>query len=125
MISGTPINLHGLVLTLFLIAAYWLLFRRILREDPETSIAALTITGGLAQLFSEVFFQLIRQFTYPYYTQMQHLYYYLQAIIIMTVFSVIVAFLVAYQLKQRRVLMLLLFAGAGIVVFDLLSHLLV
>ena len=36
MISGTPINLHGLVLTLFLIAAYWLLFRRILKEDPET-----------------------------------------------------------------------------------------
>jgi hypothetical protein len=56
MIPDTPINIHGLVLILYLILIYVLLFRRILKKDPETSIGGLTLIGGLAQLFAEAIF---------------------------------------------------------------------
>jgi hypothetical protein len=41
---------------------------------------------------------------------------------ISVILSIILAFLVAYQLKKRRVLILLLFIGLALVLFNLLSH---
>jgi hypothetical protein len=69
-----------------------------LKQEPAPSIGSLTMTGGLAQLFSEAIFQLI-------------------------LLAVVIAFLVAYQLKKRRILMLLLFLGLTLVLCDLLLYL--
>jgi hypothetical protein len=124
MIPGTPINIHGLVLILFLVGCYLIFFKRILHEMPETSLATLTLIGGLAQLFSEAIFQLIRQTSYKNYTPLQHVYEYLGSVVFSTVMAVIIAFLIAYQMKRRRILMLLLFLGLAIVVFNLLTYIL-
>ena len=43
-------------------------------------------------------------------------------LMISVILSIILAFLVAYQLKKRRVLILLLFIGLALVLFNLLSH---
>jgi ABC-type glycerol-3-phosphate transport system permease component len=91
--------------------------------DPEISIGTLTITGGLASLFAEAVYQLIRQFSFSDSSAWQHLYACLVATLISVLLTVIVAFLVAYQVKRRRILMLLLIVGLALVVLNLLSTL--
>lgn len=123
-IPGTPLNIDGLAIIVLLIFSYLFFFKRILRRNPEGSLISLIITGGLANFFAEIVFQLIREATFPDLSPSQHIFKYLIDILTSTAFSIVIAFLVAYQLKHRRLLMLLVYIVIIIMIVNLVGHLL-
>jgi hypothetical protein len=119
-IPATPININGLLVATVRILILILMIKRIISEKPAFTIVELTLSGALAGLITEFVMQYIRSFE----DENDRLYHFLYGLIGMTFRDLILAFLVAFQLKTRRTgqLLLLIVVCSGIYV--LLSMLL-
>ena len=119
-LPGTPINVRGAILGLFLIVVLIYFEKRLVRHEPETSIGELTLMAAMAELFSEAVVQLVRQFTYADFSPAAHLYEYLHGVLVMVVMSAGIGFLIAYQLKTKKVVILLLLIAVFIALINVI-----
>jgi len=101
-VPHTPINIGGLLLTLTIIALFIWHFKRLLLVQPTLSIGKLTAIGALTILLAEIFFQAIRQFQLNADTLRERVYYFVLGTVGMPLFSSVIGFLIAWQLKTKR-----------------------
>jgi hypothetical protein len=118
-IPGTPINIVGLSSIAFWIAAFIFFEKRLLRAEPEATIWDLTSLAAFSGLAAEVVFQLIRQFTFPDSSPVTHVEAYLGSVLLMSVYAAVLGFLVAFQLKTRKVGWIIGFIILAIIFYNL------
>ena len=108
-IPNTPIRIGGLLLGLTVIILLRWQFKEFLLLKPSLSIWNLTIIGTLTVFIAEVFFQSLRQFHLNADTLKERIYYFILGTSGVSLFSAVIAFLIAFQLKTKRTNILLLF----------------
>ena len=102
-IPGTPININGLFLITLLIVVFIVFEKKYLRADPEASLWELSSMAALSLLAAEIIFQLVRQITFEQTDPVTHLRAYLLSVLGMTLYGGFIGFLIAFQLKIRKV----------------------
>ena len=122
-IPGTHINILGLSSITFWIAAFIFFEKRLLRAESETTIWDLTSIAAFGGLGAEVVFQLVRQFTFPDSSPVTHVEAYLGSVLLMSVYASVLGFLVAFQLKTRKIGWVIGFVLLAIMLYNLISGL--
>ncbi len=119
LISGTPINIHGIALVSIFV---WVLIRQgkqIIKMQPAVNLVWLTASGTLTCFIAEIIIQLIRAFT----SDTDKLLSFLLGVISMTIFCAFISFFVAYQLKTKNTRRLVVFIIGFMVLCKLLLQL--
>lgn len=118
-IPETPIHISGLYLIVSLGGVYYFVFKKMLREHPQISIAYLVIFGALIVLFSEVIFQCCRQFTLDEtYTNAERIRYFFTGVAGMSVLGGILALMIVLEFKlKNRLLHILIIAVFLIILY--------
>ena len=124
IIPGTPINILGLSSIAFWTAAFIFFEKRLLRVEPEATIWDLTSIAAFGGLGAEVVFQLIRQFTFQDSSPVTHVEAYLGSVLLMSVYAVVLGFLVAFQLKTGKTGWVIGFFILAIIIYNLIHGLL-
>jgi hypothetical protein len=101
-IPHTPIRIGGLLLLGTLVFVLIIFEKRLLKLNPEETIFQLTTKGSLICLISETVFQLIRQLTFDTTIFTDRIYYFTIATVVITIFGIIISFLISFQLKTKR-----------------------
>lgn len=112
-IPHTPIKIYGLFLCGFILTILIFSQKELLRKNETFSIGNLTLIGTAICFINEVVFQFILSFT----NEIDKLYYFFSGVISTTIFSALLSFLLAFQLKTRRTGQLLLFILTIIILF--------
>jgi hypothetical protein len=114
-IPNTPIKIDGLLLSSTIIILLLWQFKNLLLVLPTLSIWKLTMIGTLTVFIAEVLFQSLRQFHMNADTLRDHIYYFILGTMGVSLFSTVIAFLIAFQLKTKRTntLLLLIFLILG------------
>jgi hypothetical protein len=107
-IPNTQIHIGGLLLVITIIFLLIIQMKSLLTSTPAASILKLTLIGTLTVFIAEVFFQFIRQLSLDSDIQ-THIYYFLLGTFGVSLFSAVIAALIAFQLKTKRTNLLLLF----------------
>jgi len=101
-VINKPMPIGGLFLFLGLWGLYYVVFKRILKQDDSISMWYLIVFGGLIALFSEVIYQFYRQFTFDDVANWERMLIFFKGVLALTVFSSIIAFSTAYDLKYKN-----------------------
>ena len=107
-IPDTSIHIGGLLLGLTISFLLIRQMKSLLVFAPSLSIMNLTVIGSLTVFIAEVFFQSIRQFSLDRDAR-THIYYFVLGTLGVSLFSAVIALLIAFQLKTRRTGLLVLF----------------
>lgn len=101
-ISNQPIPIGSIFLVLCFWGEYYIVFKRILKEDDTISIWYLIVFGALIALFSEVIYQFYLQFTFTDITNSNRMWIFFKGVLAFTVLGSIMAFSTAYDLKYKN-----------------------
>jgi hypothetical protein len=115
-IPYTPIKTGGIPFTFIPIITLLFFQKELINSNSNLTVGQLTLYGAVVWFITEVFFQSIRQFTLTE----DRWYYFLTAVAGMTVFNSIISFLVAFQLKTKRIERLISIIVAIFVLFAIL-----
>jgi hypothetical protein len=118
-IPYTPIKINGLLIVGFTVAVLNFSQKEIIKADPEIQILKLTLLGLGICLIADVIFQFILSFT----NEVDKLYYFFHAIVVLAIFNSALSFFVAFQLKTKQTKQLLLFIAAFIIAFRIVLYL--
>jgi hypothetical protein len=118
-IPDTPINISGLYLIVCFGSLYYFVFRKMLKEHPQLSIAYLVVFGTLIVLFSEMIFQFYRQFTFDEtYTNAERIRYFFTGVVGMSIGGSFLALMIALEFKlKNRLVHILIIAGCLIIFY--------
>jgi len=100
-IPNTPIKVSGLYLFLCYMGVYYVVFKRILKENDTISVGYLTIFGFLIALFSEIIFQCYRVAVLTDVSNAERAWSYARSILMTSVFSSILSFMMAIDIKYK------------------------
>jgi hypothetical protein len=128
-IPYTSFKANGAFLIICLIGVYFVVFKRIIKQNPELSVGYLIVFGVLIALFSEVIFQVYRLFNFEYSTNAEKARYFFTAVLAMSAIGSIMAVNVAIDVKYNSrwinflviAGMLLIFYLAGPYVLNLMK----
>jgi hypothetical protein len=107
-IPNTQIHIGGLALIITIILLFIWEFKRLLRIQPPLSIWKLAFSGTLTVFIAEVLFQTLRQFYMNIDTPGGRLYNFILGALGISLFSFVLGFLIAFQLKTKRTSILFL-----------------
>lgn len=122
-IPHTSIRISGLLLMALLISVLIIFQKTILQLQSEKTIFQLTMTGGLVCLIAEFFFQLIRQTTLDADKFSDRVFTFSRGTIGITIFGIIISFLVSFQLKTKKTGQLVLLIIGVIVLSNIILYL--
>ena len=99
--SGLKVKPLGvIILTLIIFILIWS-FKKLRLIQPEINIFRFTIFGTIIVFISEAFYHLARQLTFVELDIETRLKMYFSSLALMTLYGVIISFLISYQLKTR------------------------
>jgi len=101
-IPGTPIRITGLFIILSYYLVFILLFRHILKQDPNTNFFYLIVLGSIVVFISEIVFQSFRQVTFENVTPEERIRFFLVGVIGMPILASVVTFSVAFNMKFKN-----------------------
>ena len=101
-ITNKPISIGNLFLVLCILGEYFIVFKRILKQDDTISIWYLIVFGALIALFSEVIYQFYLQFTFTDITNSDRMWIFFKNVLALTVLGSIMGFSTAYDLKYKN-----------------------
>jgi len=105
-IPGIPIKVSSFFLSIIILTVFINAEKDYLKINANTTILELTYLGTIICFRAEVVFQLIRQPFLNAVTFSDHLYYYAIGVFIVTILCSLFSFLIAFQLKTKRTLIL-------------------
>lgn len=112
-----PLNLEGLILMIPFLAVLIKAQKDLLRINPDTGIAHLTVLGIAICFISELMLQAIRQFTLTD----NRLYYFIYSTLTVTALTSIISFFVAFQLKTKKTFILIIMVFVFAIIWALLK----
>ena len=117
LIPYTPIKTYGLFFTGMILTILIFAEKKILRNNPQSNIINLTLSGTVICFIMEVIFQVILSFT----ESSDKLYYFIKGVTTTTILCAFLSFFIAFQLKTRRTKRLLLLIGIFVALFKILT----
>ena len=119
-IPNTPINILGLLILLSILVTLIFLNKRIMQLNKSISVFHLVLIGTFVCFLAETIFQIVRQPTLQVETVGERIKYFLHGVIGVTALSVAISFFVAFQIKTKRTMLLLMFIGIFLALFQLI-----
>jgi hypothetical protein len=113
-IPNTPIKAGGVFLFLCFLGVYYVVFKRILKEDDTISVFYLMVFGLLIVLFSEVIFQFYRATTLEYATNGERTLFFIKNVLLASVVSTFWALMMAFDFKYKNPLIRWLSTAVGV-----------
>ena len=112
-----PLNIEGMILMILFLTVLIKAQKESLKFNPGTSILDLTLVGIVICFISELLFQAIRQFTLTD----NRLYYFIYSTLTVTALTSIISFFVAFQLKTKKTLVLVIMIVLFAIIWALLK----
>ena len=100
--APTPISITGLFIVISLSVVFYVVFRKILKQNSELSIVYLMVFGSLITLFSEVIFQFYRLLIMEDVTSEERMSYFLKGVIGIPVYSLVISLTIALDAKYKN-----------------------
>jgi hypothetical protein len=101
-IPNTPINITGLYILVGIWATFYLLFKKILKDNPEVSFFYLVTLGFLIGLLSELIFQFYKQFTFTDITPVERMQFFFYGVFGIAICAALMAFPIALNMKYKN-----------------------
>lgn len=101
-IPYTPFNISGMILIGLFFGVLYLFQKSVWKYDSEVSILQMTGYSALVCLFAEICFQLTRVSILVHDTLSGKVYYFFLGVIEVSFMSTIMAYLIAYKLKTKK-----------------------
>ena len=116
-IPGTEIRIFGLVTFIMTITINILSIKKLFKNNISNSILSLTTIGTFTSLIAFLSLQTLRIIINMYYNESTDYYFRLIQTINLTVFSIILAFLISFEITTKRTGMTFLILALIILVF--------
>lgn len=101
-IPDTPIRISGLFIFIGIMATHHFSFKKILKDNPETSFSYLVIFGGLMGLLSELLFQTYRVYTFEDETSQGKVWLLCSSVFMSTLMITCIAVSIAIDQKYKK-----------------------
>ena len=121
-IPETGIDIEGVLLIGLFLAVLILALKSHLKSHPDTSIFRLTIIGAIICFLPETIFQIVKQFFLLSETLNRRILIFLVGSMGVSLFTAVISFLVAFQLKTKKTGRLILFILGFIILINIIIY---
>jgi hypothetical protein len=118
-----PVNLHGLALIGLMLFVLINAQKNVIKLALVSTIKMLTVTGIVIVLSSETIFQIARNVALEGHSLNEHIYYFFYSLISMTLFGLVLSFMVAFQLVKKNTMQLVLIIFGFLILINILKYL--
>lgn len=117
-----PLSVSGVYLYLCFLGIYYVVFKRILKQNDTISVGYLIIFGFLIALFSEVIFRFYVVTTLSDLTSAERAWVFIKSVLLFSVMSIILALIMAFDLKYKNPLIRWISTFIGVVLMFSLKY---